>query len=413
MLEQERGKPFFVWSALGLLSPLLAAGLIAVLFVVALLPALRGGSRPEPAPQAAAAARAEALRERIAAGLVFTAPPAPSLPRVWVVDVAGGTVGTLASTRPEPFVATYAAWLGEDGSSVIQIGVEFGVVSPDGQVRNLFGHDISIPRFQSRVRALAGGERLVLWREDSGELFLYEVAANAAQVLAVFGRPTGWTDSDTIRESAFSRDGRLLAFTDPRPDGIDLVMVETQRPERTVVYARDDASARLGGLAWSPDGSFLLFKEGYYGPLAGGAGRYLHWQDFVVVDRAGEVVWRLRSDSTSDVWWAGVGRLLIIQREGAPNIPPGAPAQRAFYLDLASRRVSGAAALPWGTLTCVSPSGRLGLFSRASDPAGPISVSVRELATGAVVAEGLTADRLGGCDWSAEESRVLLSYWGG
>jgi hypothetical protein len=124
-------------------------------------------------------------------------------------------------------------------------------------------------------------------------------------------------------------------------------------------------------------------------------------------------VGRLRSDSPRDGWGAGVGRLLIIQREGAPNIPPGAPAQRAFYLDLASRRVSGAAALPWGTLTCVSPSGRLGLFSRASDPAGPISVSVRELATGAVVAEGLTADRLGGCDWSAEESRVLLSYWGG
>lgn len=139
-------------------------------------------------------------------------------------------------------------------------------------------------------RFTTGHSRLLYLLEQEGHTELWQIDPAG-------GQPRRLTyEAQGVREFAASPDGRAIAYAAPRPDGgADLWIIDAEghNRRRLADCGQDDC----GGLAWSPDATWLAFERRPLSrPAAGGIGPMFAAPRLFLVDLAAGAVRPLFDD---------------------------------------------------------------------------------------------------------------------
>jgi hypothetical protein len=208
-----------------------------------------------------------------------------------------------------------------------------------------------------------------------------------------------------------------VAFTRKAPGAVEVVLLSLRDGSQRLLASHAGDEAALAVEGWSPGGDYLMVLEGtgtyltYYD--APDQPRTLRWsatwQQHLVYDTAGRLVWEhpvcTQLCALLRVLWAGPDQLFV-GTGGAYSATGGDRRSEGYFVNLPSGSRSGPLAFD-GYIRCFSPGGR---YAYWEDRDG--NDVIWDLSQNEMLMRARTGGYTGSCDWTQDETRVVLSSGG-
>jgi hypothetical protein len=319
-----------------------------------------------------------------------TPSPTPEPPGAWIFDLRDKSVRTM------PKADCCLRWV-DAGRLVTPLSSTAAITDLEGNVLT------ALP--SGAVWAVAQDKhQILLYDYSDGSFTEYNADSGQVSDLVSLGPSRPGAHGEDTRSVSVAPDTSLIAVATVTEAGVVLDLIRPDGSDRRTIWTAPP-DTWLTSIEWSPDGAAMLFVTKQRN-LDGG--RLTETPaSATVVDLRGRVL--LDEPITCyDARWQGSAVVLLAD---------GGPYQ-------CGQSGSAAIALPSGIqsqgpslkgLFCLSPDGRYGVYGEVvpytANGRGPTQ-RVVELASGAVIMEAQTRPEIGSCDWTADSTRVVLSFGG-